>query len=88
MTGALAYLIILATSIAGLFDTHWSALVAGALALSTVSLIEHGRFRARFAAIGHPGMSPQFSLSNVGACFVATTLAYALGMAVGAVVLA
>jgi hypothetical protein len=82
MLGATAYTIILLTSTAGLFGVGWYALLVGAIALASVSMIEHRHYRARFAAVGRGDVFRSFTISNMGTCMSAATAAFVLGRAV------
>lgn len=82
MTSFLAFTLILATATAALLGASWPAVVACALALTLISLIEHRRYRARFAAVGMSEVFRTFALSNAGVSLVSATCAYGLGLLV------
>lgn len=82
MCSMMAYLAILGTAVSALFGAPWLGLVAGAVVLSTISIIEHFHLRARFSAAGMSEIYQSFALSNLGTSAVAATAAYALGSAV------
>ena len=82
MSAFTAFITILATAIAGLFGVSWVALILGAAALSTVSLVEHHHYRARFSAAGLSDVYQSFALSNIGTSLLASTAAYAMGVIV------
>ena len=82
MLGTTAYLVILGVSISALFGVHWMAMLAGATALASISLVEHRHYRSRFAAVGMSDVFRSFALSNVGVSLVAASAAYLLGSGV------
>jgi hypothetical protein len=87
MLGTVAYITILGTAIGGLFAIHWAILLPAACALSLISLYEHRQYRARFAAVGLADVFQTFAMANVGTSLVASAAAYALGRAVGLLLL-
>ena len=82
MCSMIAYLTILGTAICALFGAPWLALVAGAVMLSAVSIVEHYHLRARFSAVGMSDLYTSFSMSNLSTSLVAATSAFALGSVV------
>ena len=82
MTQTIAFLVILATSVAALFGVHWTICVASGLILALISLYEHRQYRARFAAVGMTEVFQSFAFSNAGVGLVAATLAFGLGTSV------
>lgn len=87
MLGTVAYMAILGTAIGGLLAIHWSILLPAAFALFLISLFEHRQYRARFAAVGLADVFQTFAMSNIGTSLVASAAAYALGRAVGLLLL-
>lgn len=77
--GALAYLSILATSVAGFAGAPIWAVLPGALVLLTISLVEQRKLSARFAAIGASYMLTMAAWQSAGEALVASGAAYGLG---------
>ena len=86
MMQILAFLVVFGTANAALFGLPWPTLLIGALTLSAISLAEHRRYRARFAAVGMSDVFQTFAVSNSGASLIACVGAYALGSLVRLVV--
>jgi len=79
MTQVFAFLVIFCTANAALFGIGWPSVLVGALFLSGVSLYEHRRYCARFAAVGMADVFQTFAISNVGVSVAACGAAYLLG---------
>lgn len=79
MTQTFAFLVIFFSANAGLFGLAWPSIFVASLALWSISLYEHRRYRARFAAAGMGDIFNTFAISNAGVSFVACGAGYLLG---------
>ena len=75
----IAYLAILATSLAAFAGAPMWAVLPGALVLLSISLLEQRKLSARFAAIGASYMLTMAAWQSAGEALMAAGAAYGLG---------